>query len=262
MKLHTLCILGLTLVGSRAGDWTQEITKNPGAFAPLRPLKATYRLGWGSMLAGRAEVEYSQAKSGNSEMHVTGSSAGAVRALWKMDSDSISTLNPQTLLPIKLVQKETYSDESRTTTVEFGAEETARKRDRTPPDKDSGKTKKFKFAPVHDLASALLFVRSQPLDKGDSVQLAVYPAARAYLANVEVLGRENVKVNGRTWPAIKLALQLRKIDKNLKLEDHKKFKRLIGWISDDADRVLLKIESEVMVGKVWMEMNTLAFQQN
>jgi hypothetical protein len=61
--------------------------------------------------------------------------------------------------------------------------------------------------------SALLFIRSQPLEKGDVVRLAAYPSAQAYLVEVEVLGREKVSAAGQKWPAIKMALRLRQMSR-------------------------------------------------
>ena len=256
-------ILAFSLLsgGASAGDWQAELSRKPGGFAPLRPLKATYEFGWSGFKAGRAEADFSRTKTGMYQLTVKGSSIGAARALWKMDSSSISTVKPTSLLPVEIVQTETYSDESRKTTVTFGPESVSRTRETKPADEGSGKTKRFKFAPVHDLHSALLFVRSQPLEAGDKVRVVVYPAADAYLAEMEVLGRESVKVVGRSWPAIKLGLKLQKVTKNLELEKHKKFKKAITWISDDTDRLLLKIEADVMIGKVWMELTSLQFSE-
>src|SRR5690606_16783272 len=119
--------------------------------APLRPLKATYEFGWGGLKAARAEADFSRADAGQFQLTVKGASLGAARALWKMDSVSTSIVQPQTLLPVEVIQNETYSDETRKTTVIFGPESVSRTRVTKPADEGSGKTKRFKFAPVHDL---------------------------------------------------------------------------------------------------------------
>jgi len=246
---------------SLVGNWWEEITTQPGSFAPLRPLKARYTFGWSAFTAGNAEADFSRTKEGEYLLKIKGASAGAVRAMWKIDADASSVVRPQTLLPTTVVQHETYSDESRTTTVNFTDEAVSRTRVRKPP-KEPLKTKQFKFAPVHDLHSALLFIRSQPLKDGDVVRFAVYPAAQPYLAEVTVAGRETIKTAGKKWPAIKLDLKLQEIDKDLALSPHKKFKRASGWLSDDADRLLLKVESEIMIGKVWMDLEQVSFRND
>lgn len=261
MKLTITILTSALLAGASAQDWQAGLSQKPGTFAPLRPVKATYEFGWSGFKAGRAEADFSRTDAGQYELKVKGASIGAARALWKMDSSSKSIVRSKTLLPVELVQSEVYSDESRKTTVSFGPEGVTRTRETKPADEGSGKTKRFKFAPVHDLHSALLFVRSQALEQGDAVRLVAYPAADAYYAELQVLGRETVKVAGRSWPAIKLGFKLQKIDKKLKLEPHKKFKKAFAWVSDDADRLLLKIESEVMIGKVWMELTSYQFAE-
>ena len=106
----------------------------------------------------------------------------------------------------------------------------------------------------------LLFVRSQPLRPDDVYRIVVYPAKAPYLATVRVTGTERIKVAGQEYPAIKLELELQRVTKNLQLEAHKKFKQATAWISDDRDRLLLKIKSEVFVGSVWAELESVKFR--
>lgn len=259
MKRAALIVCFAFATVASGADWRATLKPSaPGDFPPLRPLTAKYSFGWTAVTAGHAETEFSR-KAGMCCLKLTGGSSGAARALWRMDSEATSSVRAATLLPVRLVQTERYVDEKRTSTVTFGPEGVSRTRVREPKDKDSGKTKRFKFAPSHDLHSALLFIRSQRLRKGEVVRLVVYPESDAYLAEIEVLGREKLTVAGKEWPAIKLALRLQRITKDLKLEPHKKFKSATGWLSDDADRLLLKIEAEVMVGRVWMDLQQVDF---
>ena len=262
MRLFVASIMLVLIASASAGDWQAQLSRKPGTFAPLRPLRATYDFGWSGFKAARAEVDFSRTKVGQYQLDVKAASIGAARAMWRMDSSSTSIVRPKALLPVELAQTEAYSDETRKTTVVFGPEAVSRTRETKPADEGSGKTKRFKFTPVHDLHSALLFVRSQPLEQGNAVRLVVYPAAEAYLADIEVLGRETINVAGRSWSAIKLGLKLQKVNKKLKLEPHKNFKKAIAWLSDDSDRLLLKIESEVMIGKVWMNLANYQFSEN
>lgn len=257
LRVATLAVLAMST--AVAAEWEASLApKTPGTFPPLRPLKAHYAFGWAALSAGQADAEFTR-KGDVNTLHIVGGSGGAVRTMWKCDADATSTVDSKTLQTLQLVQMEKYSDEKRTTTVVFTPDEVQRTRVREPKDKDTGKTKRFKFAPVRDLQGALLFLRSQPLKDGDAVRMVVYPNASAYLAEVDVLSREKVKVSGKEWPAIKVALKLRGIAKDLELQPHQKFKSATGWISDDADRLLLKIQAEVMVGKVWMELRQVDF---
>ena len=112
---------------------------------------------------------------------------------------------------------------------------------------------------LFDLHSAALYLRSQPLKQGSVYHLAVYPATNAYLATVTVAGREKISVRAGTYNAIKLDLQLKRIGKNLELEPHKKFRRATIWVSDNAERIILRIEAQVFVGTVFAEVQSVRF---
>ena len=93
-----------------------------------------------------------------------------------------------------------------------------------------------------------------------SVQrIVVYPATSAYLATLTVLGRERLTVPAGSYNAIKLDLQLSKIGKEHKLEPHRKFRRATAWISDDPDRLMLRIEAQIFVGAVFAELQSIEF---
>jgi hypothetical protein len=105
----------------------------------------------------------------------------------------------------------------------------------------------------------MLFIRSQALAQGDAVKLCVYPGGAPFLATATVTGREKLTVAGREWETIKCDLQLSRILDDYTLTEHKKLKKATVWISDDTDRLLLKISADVQVGSVWAEMRSVAF---
>ena len=183
------------------------------------------------------------------------------RGLWRMDSEGLSTVNAATGKPLKLAQTEKYARKTVETTVEFTPKGARRLKVSEPPDKEPAKPRTFKFSEVHDLHSAFLFIRSQRLQTGDTLRLCVYPGSSPYLAEIKVLERAKVKAAGREWDAIPCDIQLRKINKELELAPHTKFKKATAWLSDDADRLLLRIEADIAVGNVWAEMSDVKFAQ-
>ncbi len=56
-------------------------------------------------------------------------------------------------------------------------------------------------------------------------------------------------------------MQLSKIGKKRELEPHKKFRRASVWISDDSDRLLLRVEASIFVGKVFTELQSVRFPE-
>jgi hypothetical protein len=120
-------------------------------------------------------------------------------------------------------------------------------------------TRYFTLPNLFDLHSAALYLRSQPLRQGSVYRLAIYAATNAYLATVNVTGREKISVRAGTYNAIKLDLQLKRIGKHLELEPHKKFRRATIWVSDDAERLILRIEAQIFVGTVFAELQSMHF---
>jgi len=120
--------------------------------------------------------------------------------------------------------------------------------------------KDFNLENLYDLHSAFLYLRSQPLRDHSVYRVTVYPANSAYVATLTVVGREHLRVRAGSYNAIKLDLKLQRVSKKNELEPHRKFKRATIWISDDNDRLLLRIESQIFVGTVTAELQSVRFE--
>jgi hypothetical protein len=253
-------IFFLLAISSHADDWRKTLTApTPGAFPALRPLRAKYRFGWSSFDAAEAGFEITRNGDNLLKLEVAVRSKGVVRKLWKMDGTHVAVCHAATLRPVSMMQVETYKKETLTTKLDFSEKGVARLREAKPADKNPPKTKRFEFAGLFDLFTAMLFVRSQPLQTGDVLRLVVYPATDPYLAEVEVRGREQIEVADEKRDAIALGIKLRRITKKLEIAPHAKFKRATAWIGADRDRLLLKIEAEVFVGSVRTELEEVKF---
>ena len=262
MKPAFAIVLVCWTIAAHGEDWQAKLTPPVlGAAPPMRLLHATYRFGWSKFDAAVADFDYAKTKDGLMKLEVKTRTDGFVRKLWAMDATHTALFEPVTLRPVSAVQTETYKKETLTTKLDFDAEGVSRLKVSDPPDKNPPKTKRFDFPGMFELYGALLFVRSQPLKKDETVRLVVYPATDPYLAEVKVVGREKVEAGKTKHDAIKLDLKLRRITKKLELEKHAKFKRATAWLSDDRDRLLLKIQAEVSVGSVWTEMQAVKFTE-
>ena len=107
--------------------------------------------------------------------------------------------------------------------------------------------------------TAFLYLRSLPLENGERHGFVVMTAKTPYLVRVRVVGREAVTTPaaGRQ-PAIALDLGLEKIDTATgALKPHKLFKGARAWLGDDADRLLLRVESQIFIGRVTLELERL-----
>lgn len=261
MSFRGCCLIAalVLLCPVARADWQESLTTTAGKFPPLRPLKAHYRFGWTAFAAAEADFDFSKAK-GVSRLSVTAKSIGVVRGMWRMDSQSVSTMRTETLRPISLNQTEVYRSESEKTKVDYTDAAVFRLRE-SKPAHGTPKTKKFEYPNVHDLQSAYHFLRSQRLANGDVYSVVVYPSVDPYLTQVEVQGRPQMKIGGAKRATIQLDIKLWKIAKDLALEPHEKFKRATIYLSDDADRLLLRVEGELTVGSVWCELDKLELKK-
>jgi hypothetical protein len=106
----------------------------------------------------------------------------------------------------------------------------------------------------------MLYIRSQTLRDHSVQRVVVFPATSAYLATITVTGREKISVAAGSFKAIKCDLQLSRIGKNGELQPHKKFRHGTIWISDDSDRIVLRIEAQIFVGTVFGELQSVRFE--
>ncbi len=70
-----------------------------------------------------------------------------------------------------------------------------------------------------------------------------------------------ITIAAGTYHAIKLDLQLSKIGKKRELEPHKKFRHASIWVSDDSDRLLLRVAASIFIGKVFAELQSVRFPE-
>ncbi len=242
-------------------DWEKTVTTLPrGNFPNPRSLVATYNFGWNEVVAATAEIRFD--KSGDQlQLQASGGTVGLVRSLWKFDTRHRALADATTFRPLSMHQVDQVRSKTVTTDVTFSRASLERVRT----DNKSNKTpkpKSFSFAGgVFDMHSALLYLRSQSLREGDVYRVVVYPATNPYLTTLTVATREPITVGAGRYPAIKLDVQLNKIGKKLELEPHKKFRRASVWISDDPDRMLLRVEASIFVGKVFAELQSVRFPE-
>ena len=251
----------LTLIGiaSAAPIWESTLTKDPpGNFPELRPVRTTYHFGWSGITAGSGDIHFART-DGRFQLEAAGRTIGFVRALWKLDASYHGLTDAETLRPTESKQTEIYRKKKLITDLAFTNSGVTRIRT-----EGSGAQKapvQFNFPGLFDLHSALLYLRSQPLNDHSVYRIAVYPATSAYLATITVLSHEHLSVRAGSYNAIKVDLQLKRVGKKLELEPHRKFRRATIWISDDENRIPLRIEAQIFVGTVFAELQSVRFDQ-
>jgi len=239
--------------------WVASLTKSPpGNFAGLRPLQAVYHFGWSGLTAATGEAHFDHPSPDRFQIDANGRTVGMARALWRYDVAYKAIDNARTLMPIESSQDEAFRTKKVSTHLTFGSASVTRART----DGNSPQTTKdFVFPRVVSLSSAFLYLRSQPLKETDIYRVVVYPTTSPYLATLTVTGREKISLPAGTYQAIKLDLQLSRVGKDLDLQPHKKFRKATVWLSDDADRLPLRIEAQIFVGSIFAELQSVKFDQ-
>jgi Protein of unknown function (DUF3108) len=244
---------------SLAENWEATLSKEPiGNFPEMRPLRASYRFGWSGLTAATGDVHFTKPSENKFQLDGTGRTIGFVRALWKLDASYQAIANAETLRPIETQQIENYRSKKIVTHLTFTNNGVTRARTEGKGAAEA-KTRQFNFPNLFDLFSAMLYLRSQPLKERTVYRVVAYPATNAYLATVTVIGREKISVHAGSYSAIKLDLRLKRIGKQRQLEPHRKFRGATIWVSDDPQRLLLRIEAQVFVGTVFAELQSVSF---
>jgi len=222
-------------------------------------MHAKYGFGWSGFPGAAAEIRVTKTSGQRFQFDGTIHTTGFVRALWKFDGTHTSSVNAGTLRPVEMKQVENVRNKKTITSLTFDSSGVTSKETETPDKTVGPKVRRFDCPNLFDLYGALLYLRSQPLQDRSIQRIVVYPATSAYLATVTALGRERLTGPSGTYNAIKLDLQLSKIGKTRELEPHRKFRGGTVWISDDSDRLLLRVQAQIFVGTVVAELQSVEF---
>ena len=234
--------------------WADSVTtgKGPGNF-PFPPnARLTYRFGWSGITAAEADVHLTR-EGDVVKTKANGGTVGLARALFRLDLDHECLSRRSTLLPTRVVQDEKYASQDVKTTIDFSSKETTSVRDVTPA-KEPPKARTIEFAPIFSFETAYFWLRSQPLTEGEKEVMVVYANNAAYLATLQVAGREKIRIGDTDRDAIRVNLNFKSIDQHLQLKTYKRFRSGRGWISDDNYRIPLRVEADIFVGYVFAEL--------
>jgi hypothetical protein len=236
--------------------WKNELTSpTPGAWSKLPSCTLEMQVSWKGMLdAGKLRIEFAPEDAVKPEVFTVRSSAastGPAALLFPYQSHFWSELEPASLKPRFFHAVETDHREKVTTSARHFADRvetveiTEALHKMTAPVRSA---RVIHHAPVFDIFSAMLHVRSQKLDDGDVITLVIQPFDNPYLLRVKVLDREI----HRDRKTIRLSVGMRKIDRNtFELRPYKKMKRdATLWLSNDQDRIPVELRAAVFIGDV------------
>ena len=257
MLPRILILIALAAVHLAAADppWKKRLTPVvPGPFMPVPSGTIDLQVSWKGMIdAGKLRMEWAPPDAHKPGAYIVRSSAqsiGLAAMLFPYQNNFWAELDPTSLKPRLFHAVETDAEETKTTTSRFLDDHVEYKESAKSltDGKVSDKNVEFKFAPVFEIFSAMLMVRSQKLNDGDQIVLVLQPFDSAHLLHVTVMGHE-VHHDRKT---IRLSVAMDHIArKSLTLKPYKKLKGdATLWLSDDDDRIPVELRAAVFIGDV------------
>ena len=257
---HLLIPIALLALGHASAEeptWKHELASTtPGGFTRLGHSVLDYQVSWKNIVnSGKLRLEFTpppeSAKTAPLVVSSAAKSTGIAAGLFPYCSDFRAELNPSDFQPrlFHAVESDlTYK--TVTSTTRHFADRVEMKETTFSLRKGTGTERErvFKFAPVYDMFSAMLMIRSQRLEPGDQINLVLNPFGTPLLLRTKVLGRE-VHLG---YNSIRLSVGISKIDRNtMQLSPYLKMKNdATIWLSDDESRVPLEFRAGIFIGDV------------
>ena len=246
-KLLVLVPLVLLGLGSSTPDVFRKV-KN-GSFAPGEELE--YRIHWGFVNAGEATVEVSKDFYRINDrvcyrVNVFGKTTGIAAGITRVRNTYRSFIDTAALIPHHFyvnIQEGKYRKEEN---VFFD------QRQHTVKSEEKNEVKEFKTPNnVQDIVSGYYFLRTvnfNKLHEGDTIKVHSFFDDELYDFKVRYRGRGEVDTK---FGKIK-AIQITPVMPPNQLFDGDSSIRV--WISDDANKIPVKIEADMFVGKIEMDL--------
>ena len=242
-----------------AAPWLKTLTrKPPGPYAGIRPVQLAFDLGWKNKInAGKFTVTIKETRRNGQPIYIgeaSGKTTGMARLLWPYDVQAKAYVNRKSLRPEIFELKEKERNRINQYRMRFEPDKLVCDMIWSNPKKNGGKprtgTYQFHHDFLHDILSAVFYIRSQELAQNEKVSLMISPFNKPYLANFKVIGREKHKTRRKTHKTIKLDVTINKIRPDYSLGTYSKVKKISLWITDDEYRFPLELQAEVFVGYV------------
>lgn len=254
-RVSILIALASAAIATAGPEWLGEVTAPAmGDHPRLEPISLDYQASWKGVLnSGHLHMEFAppaEKKAGTYVVKAYATSQGAAAQLHPYQFDSWAELNPANLRSRYVRAGETDKNGREISIIRYFTDrvesQSISKSSQTGKTESSSRT--FSQPAVFDIFSAMLHIRSQPLNDGDNINIVIQSTDQPYLLRVRCLNRETH--SGQK--AIKLSAGMYKIDRTtLELRPYKKLKRdATLWLSDDYDRVPLELRAEIFLGDV------------
>ena len=244
----------LLAIGSGGAERPQS-SAPPLPFSPGETL--TYDLSWQVFSAGQVIASLSRVREGSKdsyEARAIAQSRGFVSLLYNLQDEFHSFFNPEALCSESISKRINEGRRHKNTRIVF---DSARKLAVLDEQDLAVKGAPAKHAEseipacVQDVVSAFYFVRRQPLRVGREIRLPINDGSKTADVRVEVQALETI----RTPLGVRSAFRL---EPTVFASLLKRKGRMQIWLSDDPERLPLRIKAMISVGTVTADLRSVA----
>ena len=213
-----------------------------------------YDVNWQGIPVASARVEVA-GEGGDApieayKVQASAKTGGMVKLFYKMKHLSQSVFDADSLEPRRFISKQEERSRKKTRKVSFSDNGIIRAQSEK--NGRPGRTLEFNSGnATFDPISAAFLARSLPLELGKVASFDVFNGKHRYLITFTVAARETIEVLGRSLDTFKVIPHVEKLTDS---EGEKRLSSASIWITADARRDVVKLESEVFVGSVEAEL--------
>ena len=172
-------------------------------------------------------------------------SNSAVDIFYKLRHESTSSFDINTFSPISFVSSQMQNKKSRTVDIKFN-----NKTDVVSKYTQDTKVIDLHFDPKNEMLdpiTAAFMAKSAKIEVGKKIEFDVFNGKHRYLIKFTPHEEESIKVNGVAYRANKIIPEVVKLSDS---EGEKRIRSVELWIESAPSRRILKMKSEVFIGKV------------
>lgn len=210
--------------------------------------RARYIFGWNGIPAAVAEFTLSRrVQDGRPVLHFEGNArtTDQVDYLWRMRDNVMARMDARTYVPQRFELFRRENDTRLDTVIVHDEGESKLRVERL----KRGTLRKSSFPArnLYDPVSAMLLLRSDNLAPGRTRTIRITEGKRIYELILRVLAREKIRLNGESFPALKLSVRYRALDGSVSSEEDG-IQSTTLWVSDNDGHEILRVEAQSPLG--------------
>jgi hypothetical protein len=242
-------IIGNTLAAILVFNLSPGRTQEPASISFVSGETLTYDVSWSIFRAGEVVAKLRKVGEGAAEAYEIDTSArsqGFASVLFRVQDEFQALINPQTLCSRQISKKVSEGRRRKETKIVFDRAERMAildERDLATPNAAPKHAENAIPPCVEDIVTAFYFLRQQSLRVGQNLIVPVNDGGKTYQVSVEVQARERIQTPFGNRDAFRMEP---KAFQGLS----KRISRMVIWISDDAERLPLRIKALISVGSI------------